>query len=239
MSEILDSISIQGYKSIRDLPPFELRNINVLIGSNGAGKSNFVSFFRMLRELFEQRLQTFLAQEGGADACLYLGPQETRELKASLRFGKNGYEFTLVPTADGRLAFSSELTIYRGHLTSGQESKRSLGSGQFEAQLKTHKDDSGVRASRDVPHYVCEALSGWVVYYFHDTSQFSKVRRPVRSTTTKSFARVPRTWQRFSFASSKRSPTPTERSAMLSVWPRHSSMISSCVRHQPILNPSS
>jgi predicted ATPase len=79
MSEILNSISIQGYKSIRDLPPFELRNINVLIGSNGAGKSNFVSFFRMLRELFEQRLQTFLAQEGGADTCLYLGLQETKE----------------------------------------------------------------------------------------------------------------------------------------------------------------
>jgi len=178
MSEIINSISIQGYKSIRDLPPFELRHINVLIGSNGAGKSNFVSFFRMLRELFEQRLQTFLDQEGGADACLYLGPQETRELKAALRFGDNGYEFVLVPTVDGRLAFSSELTVYRGHLTSGQESKRSLGSGQLEAQLKDRKDDSGVRASRGVAHYIWAALSDWVVYHFHDTSQFAKVRRP-------------------------------------------------------------
>lgn len=178
MSEILNSISIQGYKSIRDLPPFELRNVNVLIGSNGAGKSNFVSFFRMLRELFEQRFQTFLAQEGGADVCLYLGPQETKELRATLRFGTNGYEFTLVPTVDGRLVFASESTIYSGHLTSGQESKRSLGSGHFEAQLKDHKDDSGVRASRGVAHYVWAALSDWVVYHFHDTSQFSKVRRP-------------------------------------------------------------
>jgi predicted ATPase len=178
MSEILNSISIQGYKSIRDLPLFELRNVNVLIGSNGAGKSNFVSFFRMLHELFEQRLQTFLAQEGGADACLYLGPQETKELKAALRFGSNGYEFALVPTADGRLAFSSELTVYRGHITSGQESKRSLGSGHLEAQLKDHKNDSGVRTSRGVPYYVCQALASWVVYHFHDTSQFAKVRRP-------------------------------------------------------------
>jgi predicted ATPase len=177
MSEILNSISIQGYKSIRDLPVFELRNINVLIGSNGAGKSNFVSFFRMLRELFEQRLQIFLRQEGGADACLYLGPQETRELKAALRFGENGYEFTLVPTADGLLAFSSELTVYRGHLTSRQETKRSLGSGHLEASLKGRKDESGVRASRGVAHYVLAALSDWVVYHFHDTSQFAKVRR--------------------------------------------------------------
>jgi AAA15 family ATPase/GTPase len=45
MSEILESISIQGFKSIRDLDAFKFNHINVLIGSNGAGKSNFVSFF--------------------------------------------------------------------------------------------------------------------------------------------------------------------------------------------------
>jgi predicted ATPase len=70
------------------------------------------------------------------------------------------------------------MTVYRGHLTSHQESKRSLASGHFEAQLKDHKDNSGVRASRGVAHYVWAALSDWVVYHFHDTSQFSKVRRP-------------------------------------------------------------
>src|ERR1700733_7885360 len=111
MSEILESISIQGFKSIRDLEAFKFNHINVLIGSNGAGKSNFVSFFRLLSELFDQRLQLFLAQEGGADACLYLGPQETKELKAELKFGINGYAFSLVPTADGRLAFSDESTL--------------------------------------------------------------------------------------------------------------------------------
>jgi predicted ATPase len=178
MSEILETISIQGFKSIRDLEAFRLKHINVLIGSNGAGKSNFVSFFRLLSELFDQRLQLFLAQEGGADACLYLGPQETKELKAELKFGINGYAFSLVPTADGRLAFSDESTLYRGHLVGGQVSKRSLGSGHFEARLKDRKDESGVQASKGVPYYVFETISSWVVYHFHDTSLFAKVRRP-------------------------------------------------------------
>jgi predicted ATPase len=178
MSEILKSISIRGYKSIRDLDSFPLRNLNVLIGANGAGKSNFVSFFRMLRELFEQRLQLFLAQEGGADACLYLGPQETSELKASLHFGQDGYAFSLVPTADGRLAFSDESIVHRATLPGGKDLKRSLGSGQFEAQLKDHKNDRGAGAEEGVLDSIREALSGWVVYHFHDTNLFSRVRRP-------------------------------------------------------------
>ena len=42
--EQLSRIVIKGFKSIKycDL---ELSNLNVLIGSNGAGKSNFISVF--------------------------------------------------------------------------------------------------------------------------------------------------------------------------------------------------
>jgi len=178
MSEILETISIQGFKSIRDLKDFKLNHINILIGSNGAGKSNFVSFFRLLSETVEQRLQLFLAQEGGADACLFMGPQETKELRVELKFDVNGYSFSLVPTADGRLAFSDESTLYKGHLVHGKTNARSLGSGHFEARLKDRKDESGVFASKGVPSYVYETLSNCVVYHFHDTSLFAKVRRP-------------------------------------------------------------
>src|SRR6266568_1101717 len=99
MGDPIKKLTIEGFKSIRKLEDFELRSLNVLIGANGAGKSNFVGFFRLLRELIEQRLQLEVAKEGGADACLYLGPRVTKQLTAKLYFGKNGYEFTLVPTA--------------------------------------------------------------------------------------------------------------------------------------------
>lgn len=40
----MESIEIKGYKSIRDLK-LKLSPINILIGANGSGKSNLLSFF--------------------------------------------------------------------------------------------------------------------------------------------------------------------------------------------------
>jgi predicted ATPase len=178
MGEIIDKITIRGFKSLKSLEGLELRNINVLIGSNGAGKSNFVGFFRLLRELIEQKLQLSLATQGGAEVCLFLGPRETKMLEVQLLFGQNGYEFSLAPTADNRLTFSNESTLYFGHLTSGKISRTSFGSGHFEARLSERRDDPGYSSSRRVSYYVFDAISSWVVYHFHDTSGVAGVRRP-------------------------------------------------------------
>ncbi len=169
MSEIINNISIKGFKSIKALDNFKLNNINVLIGSNGAGKSNFVSFFRLLRDLIEQKLQLALATQGGADACLYLGSRETKELGVQLIFGQNGYEFTLIPTVDNKLVFSNESALYSGQFTSGTL-RKSLGSGYFEARIRERKDDPGFSTQKGMSYYVFDAISSWVVYHFHDTS---------------------------------------------------------------------
>jgi hypothetical protein len=66
MADPIKKLTIEGFKSIRKLEDFQLRALNVLIGANGAGKSNFVGFFRLLGEMIEQRLQVALATtEGG------------------------------------------------------------------------------------------------------------------------------------------------------------------------------
>jgi predicted ATPase len=174
MADTIKKLTIQGFKSIRNLEDFELRHLNVLIGANGAGKSNFVGFFRLLRELIEQRLQLALATEGGADACLYLGPKVTQQLTAKLYFGNNGYEFALLPTTDNRLVFANEMTLFHGYRGA---TRWSWNSGHFEAKLKDHKDDSGATAKHGVPYYVFNAVSSWVVYHFHDTSATAGVRR--------------------------------------------------------------
>ena len=47
----LKEIKISGYKSLgTDIQPInlEMSNLNIIIGANGAGKSNFISFFQML-----------------------------------------------------------------------------------------------------------------------------------------------------------------------------------------------
>lgn len=176
MADTIKKLTIEGFKSIRKLEDFELGALNVLIGANGAGKSNFVSFFRLLRDLIQQRLQTAIAVEGGADSCLFLGPKETRQLTAKLYFGKNGYEFSLVPTHDGRLIFSEEFTVFFGDLT---DDRRPLGSGHPEAKLRNRKDDRGKWGAASGPaYYVFSAISSWVIYHFHDTSFSAGVRRP-------------------------------------------------------------
>src|ERR1700733_10110780 len=115
MAETIKKLTIEGYKSIRKVEDFPLGALNVLIGANGAGKSNFVGFFRLLKEIVEQRLQLALqTTEGGADGCLYLGPKITSEFAAELYFGDHVYEFALVPTPDNRLVFSDETARANG-----------------------------------------------------------------------------------------------------------------------------
>ena len=168
------TLTIEGFKSIQKLENFELRPLNVLIGANGAGKSNFVGFFQLLRELIEKRLQVAVVKEGGADACLYMGPQITGQIVGRLFFGVNGYEFILLPTPDNRLVFADEVTTFNGNYGL---IRKSLGSGHSESRLRDLKDEPGKTGQHGVPYHVFRAISSWVVYHFHDTSATAGVRR--------------------------------------------------------------
>ena len=174
MTNIIKSLSIEGYKSIRQMRDFELGHVNILVGSNGAGKSNFIGFFRFLREMIDERLQVTVQRGGGAAAYLHLGPKVTRAIKASLRFGANQYDFSLVPTVDGRLIVEEEKTYYYGPMGVGE---RTLGTGNPEARVRSKKDAPGANGSaHGVPYHVYESVSGWIVYHFHDTSDTAAVR---------------------------------------------------------------
>ena len=45
--------------------------VHALMGENGAGKSNLISFFSLLHELEQQHLQSWIAASGGADSLLH------------------------------------------------------------------------------------------------------------------------------------------------------------------------
>ncbi len=51
----MDKIEIKGYKSIKDME-LPLRSVNILIGANGSGKTNFLSFFEFLKNIYVQNL---------------------------------------------------------------------------------------------------------------------------------------------------------------------------------------
>ncbi len=149
---------------------FELTKLNVLIGANGAGKSNFIGLFRLLAEMLGERLQSYVKSEDGPDALLYGGRKRTSQIDVELFFGKNGYHFALAP-AGNQLVFSTEEVYFDGD----NAVRRSLGNGHTEARLPTLQDNG-------IAEYVRGALDSCRVFHFHDTSASARVRQaqPVR-----------------------------------------------------------
>lgn len=162
------SLSISGYKSIKELRSFELNDLNVLIGANGAGKSNFINLFRMLNEMYEQNLATYVQVQGGPDALLHFGRSNTDKLHAEFYFDNNGYKFDLIPTNDNRLIFEREISWFAGVHFNSQPSAI-LGSAHEESKLKDATDQYSP--------YVRNSVSNWRVYHFHDTSETAKVKQ--------------------------------------------------------------
>ncbi len=166
----LNRIRLKGFKSVKDLD-LELGAINVLIGSNGAGKSNLISFFRMLNELIQGHLQLFVGRFGGANAMLRYGTKVTNSIDAGVYFGRNGYEIQLVPTEDDRLVFGEEI-LYFVKSTSAIH-RENLGRGHKETRAPGEHKNS----MYNVANHIMPALYSWKVYHFHDTSSTARVKQ--------------------------------------------------------------
>jgi predicted ATPase len=108
---MLKQLQIKGFKTIRD-QTIDLGKMNVLIGANGAGKSNFVSFFKMLNSMVRGNLQLHIGQVGGANNLLFYGYTNTSQIKSRLIFennsGTNGYYMELIYAANDTLIFGHE-----------------------------------------------------------------------------------------------------------------------------------
>ncbi len=164
---MLESLTVRGFKSIRKLESFDLRSLNVLIGANGAGKSNLISLFDMLAAMMSRRLQVFVARHGGPDALLYGGGEQAQNLEVDLRFGNNGYDFVLGRAPGDQLFFLDEATRFFGEWSSPRQS---LGNGHYESLVWDAFDED------TMAWYVHRAVRRWQVYHFHDTSRESSMR---------------------------------------------------------------
>lgn len=104
------SISIKGYKSFKDIT-VRLNPINILIGSNGAGKSNFLSLFELLGNAYEGFLARSVAQSGGVDKLLHNGRKVTDRISIETRDGNTSYALDLMES-DGKLIVENERLGY-------------------------------------------------------------------------------------------------------------------------------
>lgn len=161
-SDQLSHIVIEGYKSIARCD-LEMGCLNVLIGANGAGKSNFISFLRLIATILEQRLQARIGKAGGPDALLHFGRKHTEVLKGELFFGNNGYKFALEPTNDNRMMFQNEALYWNMKGDVGNYA------GHFESEADNHQ--SGIKG------HTLPNMRRWRVYHFHDTGESAKVKQ--------------------------------------------------------------
>ena len=169
----IEYLTIKGFKSIKHLEHFPLHDLNVLIGANGSGKSNFISYFRMLGELVEQRLQSWVAKQGGADRVLSFGVKETKYLDSFVLAHNQGYKFSLEPSVKDQLVFAWERFYWSYGGLSTNSTWSDLGSGHLESRLLTLTVREDINSKR-----IFEDIIGvWKVFHFHDTSDTAGVKR--------------------------------------------------------------
>lgn len=158
---ILTNIKVEGFKSIKkmDLP---LKPLNVIVGPNGVGKSNFIGVFKLLYNIVNQNLQAYIAQNGGAERFLCLGSKNTSEILVNLAFKCNTYQAALITSLPDTLMFRNEKVCYYNDCTeltfNGPETFLYM---QNMYRIK----------------YTREYLHGFRVYHFHDTGDTALIKK--------------------------------------------------------------
>lgn len=107
---LLRKLTVKGFKSIRELTDFELTNLNVFIGANGSGKSNLISFFKLVQKIAENNANSYIQQHGGINDFLFNGRKVTEKINVRLSFNKHQYSFSVVEVAspDGSCMVADE-----------------------------------------------------------------------------------------------------------------------------------
>lgn len=74
----LTDIHIAGYRSVRSIH-FPVRQLSVLVGANGVGKTNLYRALELVRAAATGDLSLLLAREGGLDSAMWAGERKASE----------------------------------------------------------------------------------------------------------------------------------------------------------------
>jgi predicted ATPase len=166
---MIKKIQIENYKSIRKLD-LELRPINILIGENGAGKSNFLGFFEFLKSIVNAGMQRYVAEKGGAENILYYGSKNSKYLSGQVESDmSDGYSFILKPNDEDRFYFDKEQILGPSNLPYLDINNKE--------RLQKPSNFAGNDSGLSFDNYMWKYVSSFRVYHFHDTTRTSKMRK--------------------------------------------------------------
>ena len=175
---MISKVKIEGFKSIKSAS-IELKQTNILIGGNGAGKSNFVTFFELVKVLFDQNLGYYSLKKG-VDNLLHFGRKHTNEIRGRIEFvddtnnEKNAYEVKLEANKNDKLFITKEtVSYYRPNNIRALIS----GTGWYDEMIGRTLQESLLRnGPTRISRYVKNHTKGLKVFHFHDTSENSPIR---------------------------------------------------------------
>ena len=179
----IESIKIQGFRSLADTELVDLPDVMVLIGPNGSGKSNLLRFFEMMNWMLRSsKLSEYVARQGGADDQLFGGAQVTPRMIAEIgvrsEAGLNEYGFDLAYGHPDRFIFTDERMRFARENLEGTPAWQHVGSGYDEARLvqaaeETTASGFNPRTARAVAYF----MRSLQVFHFHDTSDTSPMKK--------------------------------------------------------------
>lgn len=170
----LREVTIKGYKSIAFDNPVTLKlgDVSILLGANGAGKSNIVSFFRMLSYMMSKSFGRYVEMAGTANSLLHYGAKKTPVMSGTLTFmtnnSENTYQFSLANATPDRLIITEERINWH----------RNGEAKPYEIFLETNfKESSLAENGNQIAKSIFKMLSFCKVYQFHDSSDEGPLRQ--------------------------------------------------------------
>ena len=160
---MIKKIQIIGFKSIKSCE-IDLRPINILIGGNGVGKSNFIAVFSLVKAIYNANLSEYVIKKGGANGLLHFGKKVTQEIFVNFNFDDiNKFMVTLGEAQDALYIKSTDTAFLSGiwHYQNHEKNKKESG----------FRDDNIGQA-----FYVSPRLKEFEIYHFHDTSDHSPIK---------------------------------------------------------------
>lgn len=170
----LTDVIVGGYKSISSEWPIHLKlgDVNILLGANGAGKSNIISFFKMMSYMMSKSFSKYVEQNGTSNQLLHFGSKFTHEISANLTFikgnSKDIYSFKLENAMTDRLIITDEEIEWQ---RKGEDKP-------YKVQLEPNFKESALTECTDkVAMAIYRMLSFCKVYQFHDSSPEGSMRQ--------------------------------------------------------------
>ena len=155
------TITIQGFKSIAELQELELRPLNILIGANGSGKSNFLGALDLLQVALRNLglLSEHVARAGGADRLLHFGAKVTPIIRFAVSFQEGGDDIGVELGFGAGDSFAPRLEV------STTELSKDI------ATLPNLREPIALEEDLRV------GLERWLIYHFHDTGLASPLKK--------------------------------------------------------------